>query len=194
MGIAETPEHRRIKELIESKLKEWFGVSVKECPSVGHELDVFSTSIDGVSVYFEVIWSDSHTHFLSDLNMVQQSDADVKLVIGSPKVVGNESYAREFSKVVIAQRRIGYHVHGEMIDGSRILHDPSYVDTELKSKVLSLIGSAKGAPARLKAERATAMKTVAEKVVADKIEEQLLSNLFPVILSLIHISEPTRPY
>lgn len=181
MGIAETPEHRKIKELIESRLREWFGVSVKEYPSVGHELDVFSTSIDGVSVYFEVIWSDSRAHFLSDLNMVQQSDTDVKLVIGSPKVVGNESYVREFAKVVIAQRRIGYHVHGEMIDGSRILHDSGYVDTELKSKVLSLIESVKGAPVRLKIKRAAAMKTAAEKFVADRIEEQLLSNLFPVI-------------
>jgi hypothetical protein len=38
--------------------------------------------------------------------MVQQSDAQVKCVTGSPKVVANNEYTREFSRVLIAQRRI----------------------------------------------------------------------------------------
>jgi hypothetical protein len=178
MGTSETPEHLKIKQILADRLKQWFGVSIKEYPSAGHELDVFSTSVQGVSVYFEIIWSDSRSHFLSDLNMVQQSDAEVKLVIGSPKVTGNENFAREFSKAVIAQRRIGYYLHGDIIDGQKILADSNYVETELKSKLLALIEAAKRAPVRLKVKHAGMMK--AEKFAADKTEEQLLSNLFPV--------------
>src|SRR5881409_398490 len=123
--IPETPQHKKIKELLASKLKEWLGASVQEYPSSGHELDVFGVSIQGVSVYFEVIWSDSRAHVLSDFLMLQQSDASVKFAIASPQVLENDAYKREYSKVVVSQRRLGFLVHGEMLDGEKILQDQS---------------------------------------------------------------------
>ncbi|MEM0117215.1 MAG: hypothetical protein QXV32_02105 [Conexivisphaerales archaeon] len=143
-------------------------------------MDMFSTSIDGVSVYVEIIWSDSRTHFLSDLNMVLESDADIKLVVGSPDVLKNDSYLRDFSKAVISQRRLGCLVHGEMIDGKRILDDERYVDSELKEVVLSLVQAVKRTPLRLRADISMLKRLTSEKVSPDQVQEQLLSNLFPV--------------
>jgi len=128
----ESEPHRIIKELIERKLQEWFGASITEYLSAGHELDVFAVTSSGISIYVEVIWYHSKAHFLSDMNMLQQSDADIKVVIGSLEVVSDQNMIREFAKVVISQRRAGKIIHGDMLNGMRILEDSEYVENDLK--------------------------------------------------------------
>src|SRR2546422_4413649 len=173
--IPETPEHKKIKELLASKLKEWLGASVQEYPSSGHELDVFGVSINGVSVYFEVIWSHSRAHVLSDFLMLQQSDATVKFAIASRKVLENEEYKREYSKVVVSQRRLGFLVYGEMLDGQRILEDPSFVDRDLRQSIMQLADKGKGRPSIIVQRTGTDVSH--EQTTPDKITEELLSNL-----------------
>ena len=84
--MSESVEHRKIKDVISVKLKEWVGASIKEYPSSGHRLDIYAVTPDRISIYIEIIWSSSPQNFFRDLNLIQQSDADVKLVIASPEV------------------------------------------------------------------------------------------------------------
>lgn len=180
MGVPETKEHSRIKSILTSRLKEWFGASISEYPSSGHEMDVFGTSINGISVYIEVVWSDSRVHFFKDLTMMLESDADVKIMVGSPNVLANSEYSREFSKAALAQRRQGTHFPGQMIDGARVLTDEAFVDSELKDIIVSMVGAAKQVPARLRADVVRLRKLTEERSKADQVEEQLLTNLMPV--------------
>src|SRR3972149_10718543 len=105
--MPESKQHKAIKEILESKLRKWFGASLTEYPSSGHELDVFSVPTSGICIYVEIVWNHSWTHFLSDMNMLQQSDANVKVVVGSPKVIDNKRIVREFDKIVLSQRKDG---------------------------------------------------------------------------------------
>jgi hypothetical protein len=182
MTIPESEEHSKIKQIMANKLKEWFGVSIQEYPSTGHELDVFSASIEGICIYCEVIWSNSRTHFLSDINMLQQSDADVKFVIASPSVIANKNYQREFSKVVVSQRRKGHFIHGEMIDGQKILNDTNFVENELKPILLKMVESKISSRRQRLVEKSSIVTELTpQEYYPDEIKEELLSNLFPVM-------------
>jgi len=110
------------------------------------------------------------------MTLIQASDADVKLVVVSPKVLRNDKYRREFEKVAISQRRLNFAMHGEFIDGEKII-DPDFLETEFKSIVLDLLkrvqmrGKVVGTRARFEPPKPASV---------DEIEEQLSSNLFPV--------------
>jgi len=177
--MPESEEHRKIKELLTAKLKEWTGCSIKEYPSAGHELDTFSVTLEGVSIYFEIIWSSSN--FMKDMNMILLSDANVKVVIASPDVISNQSYSRDFEKAVVAQRKQGTIFYGEMINGKRVLEDTAYVENTLKSILLKLIEEAK--PLKRKVERPR-LKFPAPQdsdILPDSMPEELFSNIFPVV-------------
>jgi hypothetical protein len=137
--MPESDTHRALKQLLESKMKEWLGASIQEYPSSGHELDVFAITSSGVSVHIEIIWSHSKTRFLSDINMLQQSDAQAKLVVVSPMILADKWMTREFEKVVLAQRKQGKTILGDMLDGQRILKDSEYVDFDLRSVFENLV-------------------------------------------------------
>jgi hypothetical protein len=174
---SESTQHKRLKEIIGAKLKEWTGATLQEYPSSGHELDVFAVTTNGVSIYVEIIWSSSRVNFFRDMNMIQTSDANVKLVLVSPKILNKTEFQREFEKVAIAQRRLNFAMHGNFIDGERILKEPEYLNTEFKDIVLRLLnqvnvrGKAVGIQVELNPPKVDS---------ANEVEEQLLSNLFPV--------------
>lgn len=177
MTPSESAQHREIKEIISEKLKEWTGATLTEYSSSGHELDVFAVTPTGISIYIEIIWSSSRTNFFRDMNMIQTSDANVKLVVGSPKVLERDEFQRVFEKVAISQRRLNIAMHGNLIDGEKILTESDFINTEFKPIVLSLINKVKvrgkliGAQTELEPPKPTSV---------DEIEESLLSNLFPV--------------
>jgi len=185
----ESFEHKRIKDLISNKLNEWLGVSIEEYPSSGHELDVFAVTPDGISIYVEIIWSETRSNFFRDMNMIQQSDADVKLVVVNPKILNKKEYVREFSKIVVSQRKIGFKIHGELLNGQRILEEPGYLDTEFKEIVLSLITQVRSKGGY---HPPWAEFKPPEIPKVDRIPEVLLSNLFPLIeLPSTVFSSPT---
>ena len=138
MTPSESSQHRRIKNIIYAKLKEWTGATLEEYPSSGHELDVYAVTRVGISIYVEIIWTSSRTNFLRDMLMIQTSDADVKLVVVSPEILTNDEFQRQFEKVAISQRRLNFAVHGSFIDGDRILNEHEYLETELKKKSFSV--------------------------------------------------------
>jgi hypothetical protein len=140
--MPESDSHRALKQLFEEKMREWFGASIKEYQSSGHELDVFAVTSSGVSIYIEIIWSHSATQFLKDINMLQQSDAHAKVAVVGPEILADRDMIREFAKVVIAQRRQRKVIHGDMLDGQRILEDSGYVDSDLRELFERLVEQA----------------------------------------------------
>ena len=177
MTSSESLQHRKIKEIICEKLKEWTGATLQEYQSSGHELDVFAVTPTGISIYVEIIWSSSRSNFFRDMTMIQSSDADVKLVVVSPRVLSNEKYQREFEKVAISQRRLNFAMYGDFIDGERMLNEPDYLETEIKGVVLGLL---KHVQTRGKVMRSRVQFEPPKPSSADEIGEHLLSNLFPV--------------
>ena len=137
--MPESETHRALKQLLKRKMKEWFGASIQEYASSGHELDVVAVTSSGVTIYIEVIWAHSKTQFLSDINMLQQSDAHVKVAVVGPEILTDSEMVREFEKVVISQRRQGKTIHEEMLDGQRILEDSEYVDSDLRRLFENLV-------------------------------------------------------
>lgn len=140
--MSETPAHKEIKELLQVKLGQWFGASISEYPSSGHELDVYALTPEGVSIYIEIIWTHAITHFLQDMNILQQSDADVKLVIGSHEIVNDAKMQREFTKVAISQTKLGKCIYDEILDGNTILSDKGYVERKLHAILTDLVENA----------------------------------------------------
>jgi hypothetical protein len=144
MVMPESQSHAALKQLLVTKLKEWYGASISEYPSSGHELDVFAVTASGVSIYIEIIWSPTKTQFLSDINMLQQSDADVKLVVVNPEIMANTEMVREFGKVVIAQRKQGKVICGDLLNGVRIAESPEYVDDDSRGLIDRLVSQSRG--------------------------------------------------
>lgn len=177
MTSSESVQHRKIKEAICQKLKEWTGATLREYQSSGHILDVFAVTSIGISIYVEIIWSSSRSNFFRDMTLIQASDADVKLVVVSPKILSNDKYRRAFEKVAISQRRLNFAMYGEFIDGEKIINNPNFLETEFKSIILDLL---KSVQIRGKAVGTRAKFEPPKPTSADEIEEQLSSNLFPV--------------
>jgi hypothetical protein len=178
LSVSESEQHKKIKDLIGCHLKEWTGATLQEYPSSGHELDVLAMTPDGISIYIEVIWAATLQNFYRDMFMVQNSDANVKLVIANPKLLADEKCQRIFEKAAISQRKFGVAMYGELIDGERVLSDKSYVENEIKAVILNMVahvqkyGKTVGRHPEI---------TLPEPEIADKIEEDLLSNLFPIL-------------
>jgi len=140
--MPESESHLLIKEKIVAKLHEWFGASIDEYYSAGHALDTYAVTNSGTTIYIEIVWNHSMTQFLKDMNMLQQSDAEVKVVIGSPKIIGDMNIIREFSKIVISQRKKGIKTYGDIINGIRILEDDLYLENDFKNILFSLVNVA----------------------------------------------------
>ena len=177
MTPSESPQHKKLKDVIYTKLKEWTGATLQEYSSSGHELDVYAVTPTGHSIYVEIIWTSSRTNFFRDMTMVQTSDADVKAVVVSPKILANDEFKRQFEKVAISQRRLNFGMHGSFIDGQRILDEPDYLETELKKIVLRLLSQVK---TRGKVRGVQVRFEPPEPRTVYKTEEKLFSNLFPV--------------
>jgi hypothetical protein len=173
---SESSEHKQIKKVICDKLKEWTGASLNEYPSAGRELDVMAVTLDGISVYVEVIWTPTLNQFLDDMTMIQQSDADIKIVVANPKIILNEDYQRRFSKVVISERRKGFMLHGDLINGTNLIDGSTFLNKDFKNIVLDSINRKKGV-----AERPKEVEFVPPEIVLlPKKPEELISNLFYV--------------
>jgi hypothetical protein len=160
--MPESASHLKLKKLLVLKLRKWYGASIEEFPSSGHELDVFAVTESGISIYIEIIWSPHRTQFLSDINMLQQSNADVKLVVANPELLANAEMIREFEKVVLSQRLEGKKIHADLLDGKEILRNSNFVDQQLKRLINKLVLQAKR-------EKETASNPVALSVRQQRI-------------------------
>ena len=82
-------EHNEIKEKIITKLKNWYGSGITEYPHSGHRLDNFSVTLSGISLYVEIIWSDTKSNFQRDLLMISRAESDIKIAVVNPKILKN---------------------------------------------------------------------------------------------------------
>jgi hypothetical protein len=115
------------------------------------------------------------------MNMLQQSDADVKLVVASPQVLENPEYVREYSKVVVSQRRYGKRIHGEMLDGSRILTELGYIDGPVRDAISRLVGLGSTEKPTASQPEVPGTDVTESEYEPAIVQEQLVSNLFPVL-------------
>ena len=178
LSSSESEQHKRIKDILSDYLRKWTGASLQEYPSSGHELDILAMTKDGISICIEVIWSASLQNFYRDMFLVQNSDANIKIVVANPKLLADAKCQRIFEKGAIAQRKFGVAMHGELIDGERVLSDGSYVESEFKEIVLNLIEHVQKYG---KITGKASEEVLAEPKPVDKKEEDLVSNLFPII-------------
>lgn len=120
------------------KLENWFGASITEYASSGHELDVFSISPKGIRLMVEIIWTPSSSNFFRDLSILLQSDAQIKVIIVNEKILSNEKLVRDFQKAKISEIKKGYTM-SNMINGNRILNDENYLDSEIRGHLKDLL-------------------------------------------------------
>ena len=119
-------------------LKEIFGAGLTEYPNSGHINDVYVVTNDGVKIFVENVWTATRTHFEKDLNILHRSDANVKLLIVNPDILGNEELTRSYEKTKMSEREKGIAI-SDMIDGSRILSDPDFVNNNFRKTVQKLV-------------------------------------------------------
>jgi hypothetical protein len=174
---SETQEHRELKELLRQKLEEWFGISIDEYPSSGHELDVFSISKNRLTLMVEIIWTATELNFLRDLTILQTSDEQLKIPIVNPIILQNEKFRRMFLKVRISETKKGSIV-SDLIDGRRLLQDPSYLNIEFKNKIFELINET----------------NVSLQVQVEELKEKVLSAepLSPIVSKCIDLARKSR--
>jgi hypothetical protein len=156
------------------KLEEWFGVSITEYQSSGHELDVLSISTNGVKLLVEIIWTPTAGNFFRDMTIFYQSDAQIKMLIVNREILSNEKLVREFQKARISETQKGYTI-SPMINGNRILTDEHYLNSDVKNQIIDLVSES-----RLSVE-----------IEIERLGERTLSNepMSPILAKCLEISK-----
>ena len=136
----ESKEHRQIKSILKKKLDEWLKASIREYETSGHRADIYAVTNDGITIDVEVIWSPKMVD--KDIILLHEIQTDVKIMIVNPVIMNNGKYKRRLEKLIIdhAKKRIAI---SKLINGSRVLKDPTFVDGELKDDVFKLIEEAR---------------------------------------------------
>jgi hypothetical protein len=124
---------------MQNALQKWLqGASMVEYPHSGQEADVFYVTYNAMKIIVEVIWAPGYTHFLEDLDIIQNSDASIKIIIVNPIILNKERFVHHYDKIRVAEFVKGYLV-SRLIDGSKILGDKDYLDKTVREIVLNLI-------------------------------------------------------
>jgi hypothetical protein len=120
-------------------LQQWLeGAGITEYPHSGQESDVFHVIYNGTTIIVEIIWADGYTHFLEDLDIIQNSNASVNIIIVNPTILNKEKFVHHYDKIRVAEFVKGYLV-SRLIDGSKILNDTNYLDKTVREIVLGLL-------------------------------------------------------
>jgi hypothetical protein len=134
----ESEEHGRIKEIVLKKLKEVYGTGLTEYPQGGQINDVYVVTQNQGEIFVENIWTSTRSNFQRDLNILHRSPANIKILIASPEIVKDGKLCREFEKTRMSETKRGIAV-SNMIDGSKILNEPKFVDEEFPRIVRELV-------------------------------------------------------
>lgn len=105
-----------------------------EARARAHILDNYAITSDGITIYVEVIYDSSRSHFRDDLLIIERSKADLIFTIVNPDILENEDRIREYQKTQASKRKSGTKM-SSMINGDRILTDTNYVNFEFKQRV-----------------------------------------------------------
>jgi len=145
--MPESEAHVKIKKIIYGKFNEWYGASIREFYDEGHKLDVYAVTSEGYSIYAEVIWDPSKSHFKDDLLSIERSDADIIITIVNPEILENAARVREFEKTLVSKRKAGTKM-SPMLNGHKILDNPGSVNHEIKQIVDVLLSEKREQRAR----------------------------------------------
>jgi len=129
--MTESEFHKKIKQKIYQKLRDWYGASIPEYKHEAHELDVYAVTSNGISIYVEVIYDSSHGHFRDDLLIIERSNADIIVVFVHPKILKNDNRVKEYEKTLISKRKNNIKM-SHMLNGELALNDENYVNYDLK--------------------------------------------------------------
>jgi len=156
------------------KLEEWFGVSITEYPSSGHELDVLSISTNGVKLMVEIIWTPSPTNFFRDMTILYQSDAQIKVLIVNQEILSKQQLVRAFQKARISEIQKGYTV-SPMINGNKILTDEHYLNTDVRNQITDLVSESR----------------ISIEIEIERLGERILSSepISPMLAKCIELSK-----
>jgi hypothetical protein len=127
--MGESDIHKQVKMKMAEFLRNSTGASLIELPDSGYEADVFAVTGDSIKIRIEVITTPTKTHFLSDLNSIQQSDSDIKLVICHPRILANTELVRLIDKLVIAERSKERNPFPHMVSTELFIDDPSHLES-----------------------------------------------------------------
>ena len=96
----ETPNHLRIKKLMQKKFSQWFpGVKIKEYNFWDQRVDFFYINYQGITITLEVIWRTNKQGFLEDFDIIQNSLGQIKLVIVNLDRMKQLQLYRYFEKI-----------------------------------------------------------------------------------------------
>ncbi len=135
----ETSQHKKIKEIVLSKLKEVYGTGLTEYADGGQVNDICVLTPDNIKIFVEVIWKADFEH---DLIIMHNSPADIKIVIVNPEILHKERLCREFVKSKMSEIQRGVQIP-DMINGELILSEPKFVDKEFVAIVGKLLEEAR---------------------------------------------------
>lgn len=126
MKNPETEEHSKLKDILKTKLAEWFkGIVLKEYMVAGFEADVYGVTQDNRIIHGEIIWSPGQ--YEKNLVSLLVSDAHLKIAVFGPESL--KKFEREYDKVRIEQSKKGF-FFSSPIDGKRLLQkDEPYLES-----------------------------------------------------------------
>lgn len=133
----QTEAHKTIKEIVLKKLRETYGSGLTEYPDSGNIIDICIIAFANTKIFVEVIWKGNFEH---DLNILHNSDAQIKIVIVNPQILGNKKLIRGFQKTQMSEKKRGVQI-SDMIDGQKILESPQFRDEEFPRIVKELVES-----------------------------------------------------
>lgn len=122
---------------MKKKLDEWLRVGIEEYENYGHRVDVYGVTEDGITIQVEVIWSFAAVK--SDVIILYEAEADVKIIVVNPKIIDNDVLVRPLKKFIITTQSKKRAIVSELIDGNRVLNDPAFVEDELKKTIIGLV-------------------------------------------------------
>ena len=110
--MPESPQHKHIKKVVREFFSSSYGVAIDEYRDAGFETDVFAVTISSITLMVETIWTATPQNFYRDLTIVLSSDAQIKIVIVNPKILGNKRIVRYFERIKVSETKKGYSVIG----------------------------------------------------------------------------------
>ena len=133
--MPESKEHRKLKEIMKTKLREWLkGLNLKEYLVAGYEADVYGVTQDKTIIHTEIIWSPSE--YGKNIISLLISDADVKVAVFSPQAL--LKFERDYNKVRLEQMKKGL-FFSKPIEGVRLLeNDIDYIKT-IRNEIVQAI-------------------------------------------------------
>jgi hypothetical protein len=110
--MPESLEHKQAKESLGKFFAENYGFAVTEYLDSGFEMDVSTVAFPAKKIMVEIIWSSSKENFFRDMTIVLSSEAEIKIVVVNPEILGKKAIVRYFDRIRLGEANKGYSIIG----------------------------------------------------------------------------------